>query len=219
MTIPSLCSSLALLSSILVLYKTSSVYGNSEGDALYALKNQLKDPDNVMQSWDPTLVNPCSWYHVTCNDENSVTRIDLGNANLSGELVPQLGQLANLQFLEIFGNNITGIIPNEIGNLTNLLSLDLYLNRLHGYIPTTLGNLQKLIFLRLNDNALNGTIPYSLTTIATLQVIDLTNNSLSGYVPRNGSFALFSHLSFDNNPKLIFPEDVPVTPTSSPLNS
>ncbi|KAK8622425.1 hypothetical protein V6N13_117342 [Hibiscus sabdariffa] len=72
---------------------------NSEGDALNAWKSQLVDPNNVLQSWDPTLVNPCTWFHVTCNSENSVTRLDLGNANLSGTLVPQLGQLANLQYL------------------------------------------------------------------------------------------------------------------------
>ena len=45
------------------------------GDALNALKVQLSDPNNVLQSWDPTLVNPCTWYHVTCNNENSVTRL------------------------------------------------------------------------------------------------------------------------------------------------
>lgn len=45
------------------------------GDALNALKTQLGDPNNVLQSWDATLVNPCTWFHVTCNNENSVTRV------------------------------------------------------------------------------------------------------------------------------------------------
>lgn len=45
------------------------------GDALNALKSSLNDPNNVLQSWDPTLVNPCTWLHVTCNSENSVTRV------------------------------------------------------------------------------------------------------------------------------------------------
>ncbi|KAK9129082.1 hypothetical protein Syun_017879 [Stephania yunnanensis] len=34
---------------------------NSDGDALDALHHSLIDPDNVLQSWDPTLVNPCTW--------------------------------------------------------------------------------------------------------------------------------------------------------------
>ncbi|KAJ4824862.1 BRASSINOSTEROID INSENSITIVE 1-associated receptor kinase 1 [Turnera subulata] len=73
----------------------------------------LLDPNNVLQSWDATLVNPCTWFHVTCNSENSVTRV------------------------ELYSNNLTGRIPEELGNLTNLVSLDLYLNNLTGEIPPT----------------------------------------------------------------------------------
>ncbi|KAL2344564.1 hypothetical protein Fmac_005849 [Flemingia macrophylla] len=68
-------------------------------DALHSLRTNLQDPNNVLQSWDPTLVNPCTWFHVTCNNDNSVIRVDMGNATLSGQLVPQLGQLKNLQYL------------------------------------------------------------------------------------------------------------------------
>ncbi|KAF5193878.1 Somatic embryogenesis receptor kinase, partial [Thalictrum thalictroides] len=75
-------------------------YGALErGDALHNLRTNLIDPNNVLQSWDPTLVNPCTWFHVTCNNDNSVIRVDLGNATLSGSLVPQLGLLKNLQYL------------------------------------------------------------------------------------------------------------------------
>ncbi|XP_039038148.1 BRASSINOSTEROID INSENSITIVE 1-associated receptor kinase 1-like isoform X2 [Hibiscus syriacus] len=132
--------------------------GNAEGDALNALRTNVVDPNNVLQSWDPTLVNPCTWFHVTCNNENSVTRVDLGNANLTGQLVSQLGQLPNLQYLELYSNNISGIIPEELGNLTELVSLDLYLNELTGDIPTTLGNLKKLRFFFAN-NQLNNPPP------------------------------------------------------------
>ncbi|XWS54473.1 hypothetical protein CRYUN_Cryun10bG0092400 [Craigia yunnanensis] len=184
---------------ILVLDLVFRVAGNSEGDALNTLKNNLVDPNNVLQSWDPTLVNPCTWFHVTCNNENSVTRVDLGNANLSGQLVSQLGQLTNLQYLELYSNNISGMIMEELGNLTNLVSLDLYLNALTGHIPTTLGKLTKLRFLRLNNNSLSGQIPMSLTAVTSLQVLDLSNNHLEGDVPVNGSFSLFTPISFANN--------------------
>uniref|UniRef100_M4F0G8 non-specific serine/threonine protein kinase n=1 Tax=Brassica campestris TaxID=3711 RepID=M4F0G8_BRACM len=128
------------------------VAGNAEGDALSALKNSLADPNKVLQSWDATLVTPCTWFHVTCNSDNSVTRVDLGNANLSGQLVMQLGQLPNLQYLELYSNNITGTIPETLGNLTELVSLDLYLNNLSGPIPKSLGRLQKLRFFFANTN-------------------------------------------------------------------
>jgi somatic embryogenesis receptor kinase 1 len=120
---------------------------NLEGDALHTLRVTLVDPNNVLQSWDPTLVNPCTWFHVTCNNENSVIRVDLGNAELSGHLVPELGVLKNLQYLELYSNNITGPIPSNLGNLTNLVSLDLYLNSFSGPIPESLGKLSKLRFL------------------------------------------------------------------------
>ncbi|KAK4377186.1 hypothetical protein RND71_003482 [Anisodus tanguticus] len=197
----------------------STVTGNAEGDALNALKTNLADPNSVLQSWDPTLVNPCTWFHVTCNNENSVTRVDLGNANLSGQLVPQLGQLQKLQYLELYSNNISGRIPNELGNLIELVSLDLYLNNLNGPIPASLGKLQKLRFLRLNNNSLTGGIPMSLTTIVALQVLDLSNNHLTGPVPVNGSFSLFTPISFANNqlevPPASPPPPLPPTPLSS----
>ncbi|XP_011004969.1 PREDICTED: BRASSINOSTEROID INSENSITIVE 1-associated receptor kinase 1-like isoform X2 [Populus euphratica] len=190
------------------------------GDALNALKTNLADPGNVLQSWDPTLVNPCTWFHVTCNSENSVTRVDLGNANLSGPLVTQLGNLPNLQYLELYSNNISGKIPDELGNLTNLVSLDLYLNKLSGQIPKTLGQLQKLRFLRLNNNTLSGTIPMNLTTVTSLQVLDLSNNELTGDIPTNGSFSLFTPISFNGNKLNPLPASPPpsLTPPSGASN-
>ncbi|KAK7319401.1 hypothetical protein RJT34_04122 [Clitoria ternatea] len=172
------------------------------GDALNALKTNLVDPNGVLESWDPTFDNPCNWFHVTCNSYNSVTHVALGNANLSGQLVPELGQLPNLHYLELYCNNIFGKMPNELGNLTNLVSLDLHLNKLTGPIPNTLANLKKLRFLRLNNNNLSGNIPLSFTTVNSLQVLDLSNNNLTGDVPISGSFSLFSTNSFKNNPHL-----------------
>ncbi|XP_074279084.1 BRASSINOSTEROID INSENSITIVE 1-associated receptor kinase 1-like [Silene latifolia] len=196
-------------------YLFGSASSNAEGDALNALRVALNDPNGVLQSWDPTLVNPCTWFHVTCNSDNSVTRVDLGNANLTGQLVPALGQLPNLQYLELYSNIISGPIPFELGNLTNLVSLDLYLNKLTGPIPDTLGKLQKLRFLRLNNNTLSGEIPRSLTAIITLQVLDLSYNHLSGSVPVNGSFSLFTPISYKGNPNL----KMPPTPTPPPIQT
>ncbi|XP_065866724.1 BRASSINOSTEROID INSENSITIVE 1-associated receptor kinase 1-like [Euphorbia lathyris] len=203
---------------ILLFHFVYRVAGNGEGDALNALKTNLLDPNNVLQSWDPTLVNPCTWFHVTCNSDNSVTRVDLGNANLSGQLVPQLGGLTNLQYLELYSNNISGRIPEELGNLTNLVSLDLYLNNLTGEMPPTLGNLKRLRFLRLNNNTLSGTIPMSLTTVSSLQVLDLSNNKLRGDVPVNGSFSLFTPISFQNN-ILNTPPPSPPPPLTPPATT
>ncbi|XP_024026190.1 BRASSINOSTEROID INSENSITIVE 1-associated receptor kinase 1 [Morus notabilis] len=215
----SVISPFSFLCLILVFGFLRNVSANSEGDALNALKSNLADPNNVLQSWDATLVNPCTWFHVSCNSENSVTRVDLGNANLTGTLVSQLGQLPNLQYLELYSNNISGKIPEELGNLANLVSLDLYTNNLSGPIPTTLGNLGKLRFLRLNNNSLSGTIPMTLTNVTSLQVLDLSNNVLTGDIPINGSFTMFTPISFSNNklnnPPPSPPPPIPSTPSPS----
>ncbi|KAG2300013.1 hypothetical protein Bca52824_036485 [Brassica carinata] len=182
------------------------VDANSEGDALYALRRSLSDPDHVLQSWDPTLVNPCTWFHVTCNQDNHVTRVDLGNSNLSGHLAPELGKLEHLQYLELYKNNIEGTIPSELANLKNLISLDLYNNNLTGKIPSSLGKLKSLVFLRLNDNRLTGPIPKELTKILSLKVVDVSNNDLCGTIPTEGPFGHIPLQNFENNSRLEGPE-------------
>ncbi|KAL6310839.1 hypothetical protein AAG906_022065 [Vitis piasezkii] len=123
-------------------------------DALNALKSNLEDPNNVLQSWNATLVNPCTWYHVTCNSDNSVTRVDLVNANLSGQLVPQLGQLTNLQYLRLNNNSLTGTIPMSLTTVMTLQVLDLSNNHLRGDIPVN-GSFSLFYSISFNNNDLN----------------------------------------------------------------
>nr|CAN61408.1 hypothetical protein VITISV_035126 [Vitis vinifera] len=155
---------------------------NMEGDALYALRRAVEDPEHVLQSWDPTLVDPCTWFHVTCDSDNRVTRLDLGNAKLSGNLVPELGKLERLQYLELYMNNLVGPIPVQLGGLKNLVSLDLF------------------------HNNLTGSIPPSLSKLSNLRFLDVSNNDLCGTIPTTGSFSKFSEESFMNNPRLEGPE-------------
>ncbi|CAL4901384.1 unnamed protein product [Urochloa decumbens] len=151
---------------------------NKDADALSALRGGLKDPDGALNSWDPNLVDPCTWFYVTCDGDNRVIRLDLGNLKLSGPLAPELGQLERLRFLEVFDNNIQGQIPPELGGLTNLVGLDLRNNRISGPIPLALGNIQSLKFL------------------------NLSNNDLCGTIPTNGAFSNIPPSSFANNPRL-----------------
>ncbi|KAK4423971.1 Leucine-rich repeat protein 1 [Sesamum alatum] len=156
---------------------------NYEADVLYAWRLELTDPNNVLQTWDPTLRNPCTWFHVTCNTENRVVRVDLGNAGLSGPLVAELGGLTNLQYLQVQGNKMSGRIPSELGNLTNLISLGLSQNLLSGPIPVSLGNLRSLRFMNLNSNKLSGRIPDAVIQLikwGQLQTLNVSDNQLAG---------------------------------------
>ncbi|OMO63733.1 hypothetical protein CCACVL1_22323 [Corchorus capsularis] len=191
---------------VIVFNTLATTSANMEGDALYALRRGVEDPDNVLESWDPTLVDPCTWFHVTCDGDNRVTRLDLGNAKLSGSLVPELGKLQRLQYLELYMNNLEGSIPKELGGLKSLVSLDLYHNNLTGSIPPSLSNLSNLKFLRLNSNRLTGRIPRQLTKLGNLKILDVSNNDLCGTIPTSGSFAKFTEESFANNSRLEGPE-------------
>ncbi|XP_062197746.1 disease resistance protein BAK6-like [Phragmites australis] len=188
----------AVLTGLLALATLASC--NTEGDILYAQRLAWKDPNNVLQSWDPTLVNPCTWFHVTCNNNNSVIRVDLGNAGLSGPLLPNLGGLQNLQYLELYENSLNGTIPATLGNLTNLVSLDLWDNLLTGAIPTSLGAISTLRFLRLYENNLTGAVPSSLGNLTSLLKLELQKNSLNGSIPASlGNIKTLEFLRLNEN--------------------
>ncbi|XP_047977114.1 somatic embryogenesis receptor kinase 2-like isoform X4 [Salvia hispanica] len=146
------------------------ISANIESDVLHSLRTNLQDPNNELKTWDSSHPNPCTWFHVICNNDFIVERLDLGNLALSGLLVPQLGLLKNLKYLELYNNNFSGAVPDDLGNLSNLESLDLYMNNFTGPIPEMLGRLSKLRRLRLNNNSFTGPIPMSLTNLASLQV-------------------------------------------------
>ena len=75
---------------------------------------------------------------------------------------PELGDLANLEYLGLGENQLSGEMPPELGNLTNLEWLFLSENHLSGKIPAELGNLTNLEYLSLDGNQLSGCVPSGL---------------------------------------------------------
>ena len=67
--------------------------------------------------------------------------INLGGCNLTGSLIPELGELHELTELSLWGCGLSGSVPAELGNLINLRKIDLSGNKLSGVIPAEISRL------------------------------------------------------------------------------
>lgn len=193
---------------------------NYEVVALIAIKYALKDPRNVLESWDVNAVDPCGWRMVTCTPDGYVSTLGLPSQNLSGNLSPRIENLTNLQSIYLQNNAISGSIPDAIGKLENLQTLDLSNNRFNGQMPISMGDLKNLNYLRLNNNSLSGPIPESLSKLEGLTLVDLSFNNLSSPLPKISArtFKIIGNplICSDNNCSAVFPEPLSLPPDGSP---
>ena len=132
------------------------MYEITEREALIALFNATDGPNwqhNDNWASDAPIGQ---WYGVTVNSEGSVTKLTLDLNRLSGEIPPELGNLASLTILNLGSNRLSGKIPAQLGNLAILTWLNLGNNQLSEEIPPELGNLPGLDSLDLSGNRLSG---------------------------------------------------------------
>ncbi|KAJ7528948.1 hypothetical protein O6H91_15G026400 [Diphasiastrum complanatum] len=132
--------------------------------------------------------DPCGlkWQGVTCDEATNtrVTKLNIIAGGLEGSLFPIIGSLINLVSLDLsFNQLLTGPLPKELGNLENLQILNLQSCSFTGSIPAELGNLTQLNFLALNGNHFSGHIPSSLGKLSNVIWFDLSENLLSGNLP------------------------------------
>ena len=150
-------------------------------EVLLSLRDTLTG--SALLNWSPILPIG-NWAGVTVSGEaKRVTRLELDDLELNGNLPSELGALTALQRLSLDNNRLRGGIPTELGALTALTELSLANNSLTGEIPAELGDLSELTTLRLNANSLRGAIPTELGSLTNLQVLSLANNSLTGEIP------------------------------------
>ncbi|KAL8467049.1 hypothetical protein ACS0TY_035943 [Phlomoides rotata] len=147
---------------LLILFLPNSTfklsYGNIilcleiEKEALISFKQSLKDPGNVLSSWNSS--NCCNWKGVVCsNVTGNVHQLLLQggawSSNLQGKINPSLLQLKHIKYLDLSRNNFEEAIPSFIGSLTSLEYLNLSRAGFYGKIPPTIGNLSRLHTLSL----------------------------------------------------------------------
>ena len=141
-----------------------------------------------------------TWHGVTVDSGGRVIGLDLRQNNLTGEIPPDLGNLAHLKLLLLENNDLTGTIPRELGSLASLERLQLQENGLTGGIPSELEKLTSLTDLWLNGNDLTGGIPPELGGISSLARLGLRENRLGGAIPPElGRLEALGHLLLADN--------------------
>ncbi len=158
------------------------------------------------------------WYGVDTDASGRVVWLDLFRNNLTGQIPPELGNLASLEWLSLARNDLTGPIPPELGSLTSLEGLSLSDNDLTGPIPPELGRLTSLWWLYLSGNDLMGPIPPELGNLTSMRGLDLASNNLTGALPPElAGISTLRALSLGNNSGLSGP--LPAGFTELPLET
>ncbi|XP_019157739.1 PREDICTED: receptor-like protein 12 [Ipomoea nil] len=98
-----------------------------------------------------------------------ITKLDLSNNLFSGDVVAVFSHPQNESIKlkcindDYIGNKLTGNIPKKIGDMKQLESIDLSRNHFSGEIPYSLSNLNFLSYLNLTYNNLSGKLdPYCI---------------------------------------------------------
>ncbi|KAM3697870.1 hypothetical protein ACB098_06G145900 [Castanea mollissima] len=140
--------------------------------------SRLQTLDLKANQFDGVLPNAIS------NLSTQLTKLYLGNNEISGTIPGSLANLFNLIILGLNGNHITSVIPTTFGKFEKMQALGLYGNRLSGEIPDSIGNLTQLFTLQLSENRLDGTIPPTIVNCKSLRVLVISQNNLNGSIPQ-----------------------------------
>ncbi|RVW53590.1 putative leucine-rich repeat receptor-like protein kinase [Vitis vinifera] len=154
---------------------------------------------NELASVFPEFITDCrnltyldlSWNHLTGPIPESLFRnsgklefLNLAKNLFEGKISSSIGQLRNLQKLDLHGNGLNSTIPGELGHCSNIIFLALAENLLAGVLPLSLTNLNKISELGLSGNSLSGEIsPYFFTNWTELLSLQLQHNHFFGKIP------------------------------------
>ncbi|KAF8109497.1 hypothetical protein N665_0095s0066 [Sinapis alba] len=170
------------------LFQSSYSCNSKDKNTLLQIKKSFNNPQ-LLSSWDPQTDCCTSWTGIQCTN-GRVTLLSMANDdNVFGHIPDQIGDLLELQSLEMSYMNLTGNIPRTITKLKYLDFLFLKWNRLSGPIPDYISELKNVTFIDLSYNKFTGPIPGWLTQMPKLQTFQIDNNSLTGSIPNSfGSF-------------------------------
>ena len=125
--------------------------------------------------------------------------LQLSDNHLTGEIPGDIVKLQRLWQLELYDNYLSGKIPVGFGNLTNLVNFDVSNNQLEGDL-SELRYLTKLASLQLFENQFSGTIPEELGDMKSLTELSLYTNMFTGPLPQKlGSWEGMKYIDVSDN--------------------
>lgn len=151
-------------------------------------------------------------------------RLCICRCAIRGSIPVEIGDLVQLEELQLFGNLMTGSIPDSVRNLTNLrlLSLGEYTggnNFLPAPLPACIGALHSLEALFIANCNLTGPIPSWIGGLSELRQLDLQRNNLTGTLPDSiGQLNNLLYLNVKDNLELGGELPVDVLSTLTKLN-
>ena len=187
-------------------YRLMAFYYGTHGDMDWLERGQWGDPNISECNWKspsnnnnngpPTANIECASLSIQDKDDLVIERLELIRNNVTGTLVPEVGELTHLQVLTIdntqdaaqglVGGQLTGRVPTTLVNLRQLRRIKLVGNAwTQEPLPNDLFNNWPLItHVNLGRNGIPGPIPTSIGAIMdTIVQLNLGGNALTGPIP------------------------------------
>ncbi|XP_061997652.1 probable inactive receptor-like protein kinase At3g56050 isoform X2 [Rosa rugosa] len=155
---------------------------NDEGLALLRFRERVvSDPFGALSNWNDEdgETDPCSWFGVECSN-GKVVVLNLKDLCLGGTLSPELRNLVHIKSIILRNNSFMGIIPGGIGELKELEVLDLGYNNFSGTLPVDLDSNFSLRILLLDNNRLLSILSPEIYALEMLSQYQVDENQLSG---------------------------------------
>ena len=189
-------------------YRLMAFYFGSNGDTDWINKGR----------WGSVTYSECNWDYgqpaiISCASGSVVTGLEMENNGMTGQLVPEIGEITSLQTLVLDNSatddmGMTGGIPNTFKDLVNIRKIkivgnaftqtlqdDLFTkwtfvkninlgrNGIPGPIPSSIAGLDKVEQFNLGNNGLTGNIPNSISGMKSMHLFVLAKNNLNGPIP------------------------------------
>nr|TKW37922.1 hypothetical protein SEVIR_1G080900v2 [Setaria viridis] len=155
--------------------------------------------DNGLTALWKNDIDCCKWEGVSCSGDGAVVEVSLAFRGLQGCISPSLGDLSNLQSLNLSCNSFTGSLPSELLTSSSIVVLDVSFNQLSRVLQpqesnSSVTNNRPLQVLNISNNLFTGEFPSAVwEKTSSLVVLNASNNQFRGLIP--SSFCI-SSLSF-----------------------